>query len=61
MKFSQMPYERADLKAAGQKIAELAKELKAAKSGEEQFEIHKKYYELCNKVNTMSTIAQDSP
>ena len=58
MKFSQMPYERADLKAAGQKIGELAKELKAAKSGEEQFEIHKKYYELCNKVNTMSTIAQ---
>ena len=41
MKFSQMPYERADLKAAGQKIGELAKELKAAKSGEEQFEIHK--------------------
>ena len=51
MKFPQMPYERADLKAAGEKLAVLADELKAAKSGEEQFEIHKKYYELIGKVD----------
>lgn len=58
MKFPQMPYERADLKAAGEKLGVLADELRAAKSGEEQFEIHKKYYELIGKVDTMVTLAQ---
>ena len=46
VKFSDMPYERADLEAAGRELKALAKALCDAKSGEEQFEIHQKYYAL---------------
>lgn len=57
MKFTEMPYERVDMEKACARIKELTEQFKAATSGEEQFEIHKKYYELMNEVNTMSTIA----
>ncbi len=57
MKFTEMPYERVDMEKACARIKELTEQFKAAASGEEQFEIHKKYYELMNEVNTMSTIA----
>ena len=57
MKFTEMPYERVDFDKACARIKELTEQFKAASSGEEQFEIHKKYYELMNEVNTMSTIA----
>lgn len=57
MKFTEMPYERVDFEKACARIKELTEQFKAASSGEEQFEIHKKYYELMNEVNTMSTIA----
>lgn len=58
MKFSQMPYKRADLKAAGAALERLADEIREAGSGREQFEIHKKYYKLKGSVETMLTLAQ---
>ena len=58
VKFSDMPYERADLEAAGRELKALAKALCDAKSGEEQFEIHQKYYALKSRTETMVTLAQ---
>ena len=46
MKFKDMPYERIDFEKAREELTGLIKALKEAKSGEEQFEIHKKYYAL---------------
>lgn len=57
MKFQDMPYERVNVEDFEQKIKALIQRLKDAKSGEEQFEIHKEYYELNNRVQTMITIA----
>lgn len=57
MKFQDMPYERVNVEDFEQKIKVLIQRLQAAKSGEEQFEIHKEYYELNNRVQTMITIA----
>ena len=58
VKFSDMPYERADLEAAGRELKALAKALCDVKSGEEQFEIHQKYYALKSRTETMVTLAQ---
>jgi len=57
MKFQDMPYERVDVEDFERKIKALIKRLEEAKSGEEQFEIHKEYYELNNQIQTMITIA----
>lgn len=57
MKFQDMPYERVDLEQIKKEFHELTEELKNAKSGAEQFEIHKKYYKLSNHVSTQITIA----
>ena len=38
-------------------MGELIRELEAAKSGEEQFEVHQKYYALTDRVMTLMTIA----
>ena len=46
MKFAEMPYQRVDTDAVVAGLKELTQELKAAKSGEEQFAIHQKFYEL---------------
>lgn len=56
MKFKDMPYERIDFKQAKKELTGLMEELKAAKSGEEQFETHKKFYKLNGKVQTQVTI-----
>lgn len=56
MKFKDMPYERVDFDKVEVEINKLMDDLKAAKSGEEQFEIHKKYYQITDRVLTMSTI-----
>ncbi len=58
MKFSQMPYERVDLEQVKKELTELIARFKAAKSGEEQFAIHKEYYELNDHLSTLVTIAQ---
>lgn len=57
MKFTEMPYERVDFEKVCASLKDLTEQLKVASSGQEQFEIHKKYYKLMDEVNTMSTIA----
>ena len=56
MKFKDMPYERIDFEKAKEELAGLIQALKEAKSGEEQFEIHKKYYALTDLVSTQATL-----
>lgn len=58
MKFKDLPYERAVYEEAEKEYHKVMEEFKAAKSGEEQFGVHKKYYALRNKINTMLTIAR---
>jgi M3 family oligoendopeptidase len=58
MKFSEMPYKRIDLNETKAKYEELIKEFANAKSGEEQFEVHKKYYKFSDEIDTMITIAE---
>ncbi len=58
MKFQNMPYERVDFTEVEQDMKQLMEEFDAAKSGEEQFAVHQKYYALTDKVSTMMTIAQ---
>ncbi len=57
MKFKDMPYERVDFAKATEEMNELIAEFKAAKSGEEQFATHQKYYALSDKIATQFTIA----
>lgn len=58
MKFMDMPYERVVFEEVEKKILCLMEEFKAAKSGEEQFAVHEKYYALCDEVYTNMTIAK---
>lgn len=57
MKFKDMPYERVDFDKVEEEGKALMDQFDAAKSGEEQFEVHKKYYKLVDRVNTLMTIA----
>ena len=57
MKFHEMPYERVQLPDVTHAYEELIKELQAAKSGEEQFAVHQRYYEMRGHVTTQMTIA----
>ena len=57
MKFHEMPYERVQLPDVTHAYEELIKELQAAKSGEEQFAVHQRYYEMRGHVMTQMTIA----
>ena len=52
MKFSEFPYKRFDMEEVKKEYADLIESSKNAKSGEEQFEIHKKYYELISDIIT---------
>ena len=58
MKFTEMPYERVDFEQIKKEFGELMQAFDAAGSGEEQFEIHKKYYELTGHAQTLFTIAE---
>lgn len=58
MKFMDMPYERVDFEGAEKEFLILMEEFKGAKNGEEQFAVHEKFYELCDRVMTNMTIAQ---
>lgn len=57
MKFKDMPYERVDFDRVKKEMDEIMEEFDAAKNGEEQFEVHKKYYALSDRVSTLYTIA----
>ena len=57
MKFHEMPYERVQLADATREYEKLIEELQAAKSGEEQFAVHQRYYEMRGHVVTQMTLA----
>ena len=57
MKFKDMPYKRVEMDEVRREFQQLMDEMKQAKSGEEQFEVHKKYYALSNRVSTQMTLA----
>lgn len=57
MKFKDMPYERVDFDRVKKEMDEIMEEFDAAKNGEEQFEVHKKFYALSDRVSTLYTIA----
>lgn len=57
MKFKDMPYQRVDFDQVEKEMTALMEEFDAAKSGEEQFEVHKRYYELTDRVGTLYTIS----
>lgn len=58
MKFKDMPYERVNLDKIQEEFNEILEEFKAAKSGGEQFEVHKKYYSFMDRIETNMTIAK---
>ncbi|MGN1205236.1 MAG: M3 family oligoendopeptidase, partial [Lachnospiraceae bacterium] len=58
MKFKDMPYERVDFDKVAEKMTALMKEFEEAGSGEEQFAVHQKFYQLNSEVSTAITIAQ---
>lgn len=57
MKFCDMPYERVDFAQVQEEFQQIMKDFAAAKSGEEQFEVHKRYYQFTDKVSTQMVIA----
>lgn len=57
MKFKDMPYERVDFTQVEKEMKELMEAFDRAESGEEQFEVHRKYYALTDRVSTLMTIA----
>lgn len=57
MKFKDMPYQRVDFEEVKVRFDEIMKAFQDAKSGEEQFEVHKQYYKLVDEVSTLMTIA----
>lgn len=58
MKFQDMPYKRICYEEFETEFKQLIEDFKKAKSGGEQFEIHKKYYELLNRIRTNMILAQ---
>jgi M3 family oligoendopeptidase len=58
MKFSEMPYKRVDMEQLKADFAKLEADLDAAQSGEAQFAVHQRYYEIEEHAATMLTIAQ---
>ena len=57
MKFCDMPYQRIDFAEAKKELNALMEEFKQAEDAEAQFEVHKKYYKLTDKVSTQITLA----
>ena len=58
MKFKDMPYERTDFEGAKETLKKIMEDFSAAKSPEEQFEVHKRYYELMGHIRTQATLAE---
>ena len=57
MKFKDMPYKRVEKDEVEKAFARIVEEFKAAASGEEQFEVHKKFYKLKDDIETNITVA----
>ena len=49
MKYEEMPYSRIDFAEETKALKELMEEFQTAKSAEEQFRVHQKYYERMYK------------
>ncbi len=58
MKFQDMPYSRVDMEQVKKDFAVLMQDFDAARSGEEQFAVHERYYKLMDEVSTSMTLAQ---
>lgn len=58
MKFSEMPYKRIDIEKFKENFGMLMTRTDNAKSGEEQFDIHKEYYNLIGNYFTQMILAQ---
>ena len=57
MKFSEMPYKHIEIDDVKAFFEKLIDDSKKASSGEEQFELHKKYYDYLSELQTMIRIA----
>lgn len=57
MKFKDMPYTRPDMKAVEATYKKLTQEQRDAKSAEEAFAVHKKYYEFSDDLGTAFELA----
>ena len=57
MKFQDMPYERVEYNQVEKEYRKMIADFREARSGEEQFKVHERYYALNSKVGTMMTIA----
>ncbi len=57
MKFSEMPYKRIDMDEVKTFFAQLISDAKAAKSGEEAFALHQKYYDFMKEIRSNIVIA----
>ena len=55
MKFSEIPYTRVDFDQLILDFQNLIRDFEMANSGEEQFQIHQKYYKMMDHVMTEST------
>lgn len=58
MKFKDMRYERIDFNKAKEELSSMMKDFQSAKTAKEQFEVHKRYYELSGRIKTQSTLAE---
>lgn len=56
MKFQDMPYERVDFQKVKEELRQLMEAFQAAGDGEEQFEIHQRFYKLNDRVQTQVTL-----
>ncbi len=57
MKFQDMPYKRIEFDKVKAQMEGFIAALKSARSGEEQWEVHQRYYELCDEVSTQVILA----
>ena len=57
MKFSEMPYKRINMEEVEKEYKSIIERTKNAKSGEEQFEIHREYYKFIEDVQTNMELA----
>ncbi len=56
-KLSELVYVRVTIESFEKEASEIISKFKAAKTGEEQFDVHKKYYALMDKVSTLIALA----
>lgn len=57
MKFQDMPYKRVDIEEIKKEFEKLEQDFDSAKSGEEQFAVHQRYYQLTDHAFTEMTLA----